>query len=141
MKCDLVYFIHRRTIWTRHPVLSHGSSGLDLPCAPSSGSSLRSAPSSPSRLSGWSVQFWYLNLSWISVYLNSSFFSFLSVILTPQVVVIMGLVLQWANLYGYVRCKVGGKSSLRNMAKNYLGVHILKQVCEQQLCFLITFFS
>lgn len=40
----------------------------------------------------------------------------------------MGLVLQWANLYAYVRCKVGGKSSLRNMAKNYLGVHILKQV-------------
>uniref|UniRef100_A0A3B4GR63 Golgi apparatus membrane protein TVP23 homolog n=1 Tax=Pundamilia nyererei TaxID=303518 RepID=A0A3B4GR63_9CICH len=46
------------------------------------------------------------------------------------VVVILGLVLQWANLYGYVRCKVGGKSNLRNMAKNYLGVQILKRVCE-----------
>ncbi|XP_006791447.1 Golgi apparatus membrane protein TVP23 homolog B isoform X1 [Neolamprologus brichardi] len=43
------------------------------------------------------------------------------------VVVILGLVLQWANLYGYVRCKVGGKSNLRNMAKNYLGVQILKR--------------
>uniref|UniRef100_A0A3P9N460 Golgi apparatus membrane protein TVP23 homolog n=1 Tax=Poecilia reticulata TaxID=8081 RepID=A0A3P9N460_POERE len=46
------------------------------------------------------------------------------------VVVIMGLVLQWANLYGYVRCKVGGKSSLRNMAKSYLSGQIFKQVCE-----------
>lgn len=43
----------------------------------------------------------------------------------------MGLVLQWANLYGYVRCKVGGKSSLKSMAKNYLSVQILKQVRKQ----------
>lgn len=49
----------------------------------------------------------------------------------PQAVVIMGLVLQWANLYGYVRCKVGGKSNLGNMAKNYLGVQLFKQVCEK----------
>uniref|UniRef100_A0A669CN85 Golgi apparatus membrane protein TVP23 homolog n=1 Tax=Oreochromis niloticus TaxID=8128 RepID=A0A669CN85_ORENI len=47
------------------------------------------------------------------------------------VVVILGLVLQWANLYGYVRCKVGGKSNLRNMAKNYLGVQILKRAMTQ----------
>ncbi|XP_005936212.1 Golgi apparatus membrane protein TVP23 homolog B [Haplochromis burtoni] len=47
------------------------------------------------------------------------------------VVVILGLVLQWANLYGYVRCKVGGKSNLRNMAKNYLGVQILKRATKQ----------
>ncbi|XP_044037767.1 Golgi apparatus membrane protein TVP23 homolog B isoform X3 [Siniperca chuatsi] len=46
-------------------------------------------------------------------------------------VVIMGLVLQWANLYGYVRCKVGGKSNLRNMAKNYLGVQIFKQAMKK----------
>ena len=49
----------------------------------------------------------------------------------PQAVVIMGLVLQGANLYGYVRCKVGGKSNLRNMAKNYFTVEIFKQVCEE----------
>uniref|UniRef100_A0A3Q0QQ39 Golgi apparatus membrane protein TVP23 homolog n=1 Tax=Amphilophus citrinellus TaxID=61819 RepID=A0A3Q0QQ39_AMPCI len=47
------------------------------------------------------------------------------------VVVVMGLVLQWANLYGYIRCKLGGKSNLRNIAKNYLGVQIFKQVCER----------
>ncbi|XP_014846350.1 PREDICTED: Golgi apparatus membrane protein TVP23 homolog B-like [Poecilia mexicana] len=46
------------------------------------------------------------------------------------VVVIMGLVLQWANLYGYVRCKVGGKSSLRNMAKSYLSGQIFKQAMK-----------
>lgn len=45
-----------------------------------------------------------------------------------QPVVIMGLVLQGANLYGYVRCKVGGKTSLKNMATNYFGRQFLKQV-------------
>lgn len=48
----------------------------------------------------------------------------------PQAVVVMGLVLQWANLYGYVRCKFGGQTNLRNMAQNYLGAQIFKQVCE-----------
>ncbi|TKS89366.1 Exocyst complex component 7 [Collichthys lucidus] len=43
-------------------------------------------------------------------------------------VVIMGVVLQGANLYGYVRCKVGGKTSLKNMATNYFGRQFLKQV-------------
>ncbi|XP_069005128.1 Golgi apparatus membrane protein TVP23 homolog B [Embiotoca jacksoni] len=46
-------------------------------------------------------------------------------------VVTMGLVLQWANLYGYVRCKVGGESNLRNMAKNYLGIQIFKQAMKK----------
>jgi hypothetical protein len=40
----------------------------------------------------------------------------------------MGVVLQGANLYGYVRCKAGGKTSLKNMATNYLGRQFLKQV-------------
>ncbi|KAM9745100.1 Golgi apparatus membrane protein TVP23 homolog B [Menidia menidia] len=46
-------------------------------------------------------------------------------------VVIMGLVLQWANLYGYARCKVGGGSNLRNMAKDYFGTQILKQAMKK----------
>lgn len=41
--------------------------------------------------------------------------------------VIMGVVLQGANLYGYVRCKVGGATSLKNMATNYFGRQFLKQ--------------
>lgn len=47
---------------------------------------------------------------------------------SSQPVVIMGVVLQGANLYGYVRCKVGGKTSLKNMATNYFGRQFLKQV-------------
>uniref|UniRef100_A0A8C7GI63 Golgi apparatus membrane protein TVP23 homolog n=1 Tax=Oncorhynchus kisutch TaxID=8019 RepID=A0A8C7GI63_ONCKI len=35
--------------------------------------------------------------------------------------VILGVVLQGANLYGYVRCKVGGRTSLKNMVTNYFG--------------------
>uniref|UniRef100_A0A4W5PVS3 Golgi apparatus membrane protein TVP23 homolog n=1 Tax=Hucho hucho TaxID=62062 RepID=A0A4W5PVS3_9TELE len=43
-------------------------------------------------------------------------------------VVIMGVVLQGANLYGYVRCKVGSRTNLKNMATNYFGRQFLKQV-------------
>ncbi|KAL6477147.1 hypothetical protein MHYP_G00156460 [Metynnis hypsauchen] len=46
-------------------------------------------------------------------------------------VVIMGLVLQWANLYGYVRCKVGAGTNLRNMATNYLGLQLFKQAMSK----------
>ncbi|XP_064181161.1 Golgi apparatus membrane protein TVP23 homolog B-like isoform X2 [Anguilla rostrata] len=42
-------------------------------------------------------------------------------------VVIMGVVLQGANLYGYVRCKVGARTSLRNVATSYLGRQFFKQ--------------
>lgn len=34
----------------------------------------------------------------------------------PQAVVIMGVVLQGANLYGYIRCKVGSRKNLTSMA-------------------------
>ncbi|KAK2820113.1 hypothetical protein Q5P01_023072 [Channa striata] len=47
-------------------------------------------------------------------------------------VVIMGLVLQGANLYGYVRCKVGSKTSLKNMATNYFGRQFLKQTLSKE---------
>uniref|UniRef100_H3B8P1 Golgi apparatus membrane protein TVP23 homolog n=1 Tax=Latimeria chalumnae TaxID=7897 RepID=H3B8P1_LATCH len=43
-------------------------------------------------------------------------------------VVIMGVVLQGANLYGYVKCKVGGKKTLTSMATSYLGQQFLRQV-------------
>ncbi|CAG03045.1 unnamed protein product [Tetraodon nigroviridis] len=47
-------------------------------------------------------------------------------------IVIMGVVLQGANLYGYVRCKVGGKTSLKNMATNYFGQQFLKQALSKE---------
>ncbi|RXN29575.1 Golgi apparatus membrane TVP23 -like protein [Labeo rohita] len=50
---------------------------------------------------------------------------------TVKVVVIMGVVLQWANLYGYVRCKVGGATKLKNMASNYFGLKLFKKVVNK----------
>lgn len=47
-------------------------------------------------------------------------------------VVIMGLVLQGANLYGYVKCKVGAKTNLKNMATNYFGRQFLKQALSKE---------
>ncbi|KAM8887916.1 Golgi apparatus membrane protein TVP23 homolog B [Synchiropus picturatus] len=55
----------------------------------------------------------YLNIKWLPV-------------------VIMGVVLQGANLYGYIRCKVGGKTSLKNMATDYLGRQFLKQTLSKE---------
>ncbi|XP_030646077.1 Golgi apparatus membrane protein TVP23 homolog B [Chanos chanos] len=46
-------------------------------------------------------------------------------------VVIMGMALQWANLYGYVRCKVGGATNLKAMATNYLGLQLFKQAMRK----------
>ncbi|XP_023561820.1 Golgi apparatus membrane protein TVP23 homolog B-like [Octodon degus] len=42
-------------------------------------------------------------------------------------VVITGVVLQGANLYGYIRCKVGSRKSLTSMATSYLGKQFLRQ--------------
>ncbi|XP_034716944.1 Golgi apparatus membrane protein TVP23 homolog B [Etheostoma cragini] len=47
-------------------------------------------------------------------------------------VVVMGVALQGANLYGYVRCKVGSRTSLKNMATNYFGRQFLKQALSKE---------
>ncbi|XP_031416991.1 Golgi apparatus membrane protein TVP23 homolog B-like [Clupea harengus] len=47
-------------------------------------------------------------------------------------VVIMGVVLQGANMYGYVRCKVGTRTNLKNMATSYFGRQFLKQTMSNQ---------
>ncbi|XP_036945158.1 Golgi apparatus membrane protein TVP23 homolog B [Acanthopagrus latus] len=64
---------------------------------------------------------------WV-IFVFSTIFSFK---LKWLAVVIMGLVLQWANLYGYLRCKMGGQSNLRDMARNYLGVQMFKQAMKK----------
>ncbi|XP_032354746.1 Golgi apparatus membrane protein TVP23 homolog B isoform X7 [Camelus ferus] len=52
-----------------------------------------------------------------------------------QAVVVMGVVLQGANLYGYIRCKVGSRKNLTSMATSYLGKQFLRQiVVEIQRC-------
>ncbi|KAF5902656.1 Golgi apparatus membrane protein TVP23 B-like [Clarias magur] len=56
------------------------------------------------------------------------FFTLFSFEIKWLAVVLMGVVLQWANLYGYVKCKVGGGTNLKNMATSYLGLQLFKQV-------------
>lgn len=43
------------------------------------------------------------------------------------------MVLQGANLYGYIRCKVGSRKNLTSMATSYLGKQFLRQVSAQGL--------
>jgi len=43
-------------------------------------------------------------------------------------VVCVGLVLNGANLYGYIRCKVGAKKQISSVATNFLGQHVLRSM-------------
>ncbi|XP_063556718.1 CMT1A duplicated region transcript 4 protein isoform X9 [Gorilla gorilla gorilla] len=45
-------------------------------------------------------------------------------------VVIMGVVLQGANLYGYIRCKAGSRKNLTSMATSYFGKQFLRQTAN-----------
>ncbi|KAJ7316129.1 hypothetical protein JRQ81_002291 [Phrynocephalus forsythii] len=47
-------------------------------------------------------------------------------------VVIMGVALQGANLYGYIRCKVGSKKNLTSVATSYLGRQLLRQTVSKE---------
>jgi len=46
----------------------------------------------------------------------------------------MGVVLNGANLYGYVRCKMGSPKKLPGAASNFLGQQVLGSVSEQCYC-------
>ncbi|KAG7491216.1 hypothetical protein MATL_G00000560 [Megalops atlanticus] len=65
---------------------------------------------------------------WV-IFAFSSLFSFK---IKWLAVVVMGVVLQGANLYGYVRCKVGSRTSLKNVATSYLGRQFFKQAMAKQ---------
>jgi len=45
-----------------------------------------------------------------------------------QMVASMGVVLNGANLYGYVRCKIGSPKKLTGAASNFLGQQVLGSV-------------
>ncbi|XP_048347035.1 Golgi apparatus membrane protein TVP23 homolog C isoform X2 [Sphaerodactylus townsendi] len=47
-------------------------------------------------------------------------------------VVILGVILQGANLYGYIRCKVGSRKNLTSLATSYLGKQFLKQTVAKE---------
>ena len=46
-----------------------------------------------------------------------------------QVVTIVALMLSGANLYGYIRCKVGSKKQLSTIATQFLGQQMMSRVC------------
>ena len=43
-------------------------------------------------------------------------------------VVIVGIMLNGANLYGYIRCKIGGKKKISSVASNFLGQQVIRNV-------------
>lgn len=43
-------------------------------------------------------------------------------------VVCVGCALNGANLYGYIRCKIGAKKKISSIATNFLGQQVLKSV-------------
>ncbi|XP_040293476.1 Golgi apparatus membrane protein TVP23 homolog B-like [Bufo gargarizans] len=47
-------------------------------------------------------------------------------------VVIMGVTLQGANLYGYIKCKVGTRQNLTSIATSYLGSQFLRQTFSRE---------
>ncbi|XP_060620497.1 Golgi apparatus membrane protein TVP23 homolog C isoform X2 [Anolis sagrei] len=47
-------------------------------------------------------------------------------------IVIMGVTLQGANLYGYIRCKVGSRKNLTSVATSYLGRQLLRQTVSKE---------
>ncbi|XP_042310769.1 Golgi apparatus membrane protein TVP23 homolog B-like isoform X2 [Sceloporus undulatus] len=47
-------------------------------------------------------------------------------------IVIMGVTLQGANLYGYIRCKLGSRKNLTSVATSYLGRQLLRQTVTKE---------
>lgn len=43
-------------------------------------------------------------------------------------VVCVGIVLNGANLYGYIRCKLGSKKKISSMATSFLGQQVFSSV-------------
>ncbi|XP_074647982.1 Golgi apparatus membrane protein TVP23 homolog B-like [Tubulanus polymorphus] len=43
-------------------------------------------------------------------------------------VVLVGILLNGANLYGYIRCKLGGKKQLSSAASNFLGQQVFRSM-------------
>ncbi|KAL5017826.1 hypothetical protein ScPMuIL_003548 [Solemya velum] len=45
-----------------------------------------------------------------------------------KMVVLVGIIMNGANLYGYTRCKLGSKRKLSSVASNFLGAQILRNM-------------
>uniref|UniRef100_V9KVH6 Golgi apparatus membrane protein TVP23 homolog n=1 Tax=Callorhinchus milii TaxID=7868 RepID=V9KVH6_CALMI len=64
-----------------------------------------------------------------AIFVFSTFFSFK---LKWLAVVMLGASLQVANLYGYIKCKVGSGKTLTSMATSYLGRQFLKSAMTKE---------
>ncbi|XP_074081287.1 Golgi apparatus membrane protein TVP23 homolog C isoform X1 [Macrotis lagotis] len=71
--------------------------------------------------------FWLGLISCPIIWVIFAFSALFSFKLKWLAVVTMGVVLQGANLYGYIRCKVGNQRNLTSMATTYLGKQFLRQ--------------
>jgi len=67
-------------------------------------------------------------------------YSCLSRVDTEQMVAGLGAVLNGANLYGYVRCKMGSPKKLTGAASNFLGQQVLGSVRAQHILCLCSIF-
>uniref|UniRef100_A0A6I8QIR2 Golgi apparatus membrane protein TVP23 homolog n=1 Tax=Xenopus tropicalis TaxID=8364 RepID=A0A6I8QIR2_XENTR len=74
--------------------------------------------------------FWLGLISCPIIWVIFAFSSLLSFNLKWLAVVIMGVTLQGANLYGYIKCKVGSRKNLGSIATNYFGTQFLRQATE-----------
>ncbi|CAM4712270.1 hypothetical protein PO909_012369 [Leuciscus waleckii] len=89
--------------------------------------------SSASRISNAESRIFWLGLIICPViWVIFAFSTLISFKIKWLAVVIMGVVLQGANLYGYVRCKVGARTNLKSLATNYFGRQFLKQAFTKQ---------
>ncbi|KAM5135667.1 Golgi apparatus membrane protein TVP23 homolog B-like [Mantella aurantiaca] len=71
--------------------------------------------------------FWLALVTCPIIWVIFAFSSLISFNLKWLAVVIMGIALQGANLYGYIKCKVGSPENLTTITSNYLGGQFLKQ--------------
>ncbi|XP_056018952.1 uncharacterized Golgi apparatus membrane protein-like protein CG5021 isoform X2 [Ostrea edulis] len=50
----------------------------------------------------------------------------------PKMVALVGVIMNGANLYGYVKCKYGSKTKLTSVATGFLGQQIWSKMTRQQ---------
>ncbi|XP_073415738.1 Golgi apparatus membrane protein TVP23 homolog C isoform X2 [Dendrobates tinctorius] len=76
--------------------------------------------------------FWLGLVSCPIIWVIFAFTALISLKVKWLAVVIMGVSLQGANLYGYIKCKVGSPKNLTSIATNYFGGQFLRQTFSRE---------
>lgn len=50
-----------------------------------------------------------------------------------KMVVTVGFLMNGANLYGYIRCKIGAKKKFTTVARNFFTTQFVRSVCNKKL--------